>query len=770
MPLPSPGGIVRCSLTATAGRSRCTKSSRCLKKWAVAAIASIVTVVAAPGATAVAQVQRFPDVPADHYAYEAVEWAAEVGVTTGYNDGTFKPQRPLSKRHAVVFMERYYDEILGADQSDDFTRGDMMVLLKAINDGTLRGDTPQDPAPDTDGAAQSQRFPDVPTDHYAFEAVEWAAEVGVTTGYNDGTFKPQRPLSKRHAVVFMGRYYDEILKAEESDDFTRGDMMVLLKAINDGTLRKPTVPSTPDIAINLMLLEDAEDAASSGTASLVAINRHGQKRVSADVWTTVSSPDGTRIAYTTWSEDQQSGGFHVVDADGTNTTKITDSPGGGEWSPDGTRITYIQRSEDGNVLYVVDADGTNATKITADSLDWGRGWSPDGARIAYVTWSEDGNVLHVVDADGTNATKITDSLDWHWVWSPDGTRIAYMTESDDGDSHALHVADADGTNTKKITDSLFSSGTARWDWSPDGTRIAYMTESDDGNSYTLHVADAHRTNTTKITDSLSPAAPWYWSPDGTRITYTTWSDVGNILHVADADGTNATKITDSGVSRWDWSPDGTSIVYAAGHYNERGSWETVIYVVDADGTNATKITDSPLASRWYWSSDGTRIAYMTRSEDRSDVLHVADTGGTDAVIELRSVRTLDESERGCEERFSMLRWSPNNEYLIYAITVSCRDDRVRRTINVVKTDGSYHSHLERAFALAWSPDSTRVVYLANEDGRVRVIEENIDDQRTTVLLDLPLVPLVVDCDFGIQSWIQWTSVGIYPAISAGRCD
>ncbi|MYG98867.1 MAG: S-layer homology domain-containing protein, partial [Acidimicrobiaceae bacterium] len=72
------------------------------------------------------------------YAFEAVEWAAESGVTAGYGDGTFKPQQPLSKSHAVVFMERYYDEILTAEQSDDFTRADMMVLLKAINDGTLR--------------------------------------------------------------------------------------------------------------------------------------------------------------------------------------------------------------------------------------------------------------------------------------------------------------------------------------------------------------------------------------------------------------------------------------------------------------------------------------------------------------------------------------------------------------------------------------------------------------------------------------------------------
>lgn len=86
-----------------------------------------------------------------HYAFEAVEWAAAAGVTTGYTDGTFKPQRPLVKRHAVVFMERYCDEILGTEESPDFTRGDMMVLLKAINDGTIESGT----GVSSDGSATS---------------------------------------------------------------------------------------------------------------------------------------------------------------------------------------------------------------------------------------------------------------------------------------------------------------------------------------------------------------------------------------------------------------------------------------------------------------------------------------------------------------------------------------------------------------------------------------------------------------------------------------
>ena len=101
------------------------------KRLTVAVIAAAVLTV---GGTAVAQTaQRFSDVPTDHEAFAAVEWAAEAGVTTGYDDGTFKPDRPLSKRHAVVFIERFYDEILGDVQSEDLTRGDMMTLLHEMS-------------------------------------------------------------------------------------------------------------------------------------------------------------------------------------------------------------------------------------------------------------------------------------------------------------------------------------------------------------------------------------------------------------------------------------------------------------------------------------------------------------------------------------------------------------------------------------------------------------------------------------------------------------
>ena len=100
----------------------------------IAAVA--VAVLATAGTVAAQSPQRFSDVPASHPAHEAIEWAAVVGLTTGYEDGTFRPGVALSKRHAVVFMERFYDQILEAEESEGFTRADMMVLLKEMANQT----------------------------------------------------------------------------------------------------------------------------------------------------------------------------------------------------------------------------------------------------------------------------------------------------------------------------------------------------------------------------------------------------------------------------------------------------------------------------------------------------------------------------------------------------------------------------------------------------------------------------------------------------------
>ena len=186
-----------------------------VKKKRFAATVLAAGLIGALTATAVAQSQRFPDVPPDHYAHEAVEWAAEVGVTTGYTDGTFRPERPLIKRHAVVFMERYYDEILQAEESEDFTRGDMMVLLKAINDGIIR-----------DG--ETELAPDPPA-HSIYEAAVTAASAW---------------YDQMEAIIGDGvrvaDWEEVILQAAEKSDLWAGHDLIADRIANEALLMSRT--------------------------------------------------------------------------------------------------------------------------------------------------------------------------------------------------------------------------------------------------------------------------------------------------------------------------------------------------------------------------------------------------------------------------------------------------------------------------------------------------------------------------------------------------
>lgn len=53
---------------------------------------------------------RFPDVPAGQWYTASVEKLAELGITVGYPDGTFRPAAPVSRQEMAVFLVRALDE------------------------------------------------------------------------------------------------------------------------------------------------------------------------------------------------------------------------------------------------------------------------------------------------------------------------------------------------------------------------------------------------------------------------------------------------------------------------------------------------------------------------------------------------------------------------------------------------------------------------------------------------------------------------------------
>ena len=101
------------------------------------------------------------------YYYKHVYWAAEAGITKGYNLEYFGPQL-------------------------ECTRDQMMTFLWRLA-GSPKPKTTKSP------------FSDVKKGDYCFNAIMWAVDNKITNGYPDGTFGVGVPCTREQAMTFMWR-------------------------------------------------------------------------------------------------------------------------------------------------------------------------------------------------------------------------------------------------------------------------------------------------------------------------------------------------------------------------------------------------------------------------------------------------------------------------------------------------------------------------------------------------------------------------------------
>ena len=104
-----------------------------------------------------------------HPFYKAIYWAADAGITKGYSDGTFGIDKACTRSEAVMFLWR------------------------------LAGK----PAPKN---ASSSPFKDVPKSHAHYKAILWAAQKGITKGYDDGTFGINKTCTRGQIMTFIWRF------------------------------------------------------------------------------------------------------------------------------------------------------------------------------------------------------------------------------------------------------------------------------------------------------------------------------------------------------------------------------------------------------------------------------------------------------------------------------------------------------------------------------------------------------------------------------------
>jgi hypothetical protein len=168
----------------------------------------------------------FTDVHSADYFYDAVVWAVNHSVTSGTTDTTFSPDSVCTRAQAVTFLWRaagspqpktsvnpfrdvqerdyYYRAVLWAAENnitvgtgiDAFnpdaacTRSQVVTFLYRYHGSE---------------ATVKANFTDVREDAYYYDAVQWAAQNGITSGTGASTFSPYSDCTRAQIVTFLYR-------------------------------------------------------------------------------------------------------------------------------------------------------------------------------------------------------------------------------------------------------------------------------------------------------------------------------------------------------------------------------------------------------------------------------------------------------------------------------------------------------------------------------------------------------------------------------------
>ncbi len=112
----------------------------------------------------------FNDVVKGTYSYDAILWAVANGITTGMSDPCFVPRGICTREQIVTF------------------------LWRAAGSPEIESENP---------------FSDVSEDSYAYKAILWAVENGITNGVGGGRFAPTEVCTRADTVTFLYRAYGE---------------------------------------------------------------------------------------------------------------------------------------------------------------------------------------------------------------------------------------------------------------------------------------------------------------------------------------------------------------------------------------------------------------------------------------------------------------------------------------------------------------------------------------------------------------------------------
>ncbi|MBD7909641.1 S-layer homology domain-containing protein [Sporosarcina gallistercoris] len=134
------------------------------------------------GVTSEVSAATFKDTPKSYRFFNEINYLSNEGVITGYPDGRFQPEKPVTRAATVIMIGR------------------------ALN---------------LDGTQRKTKFPDVSPKSAAAGYIQSAVDAGIISGYPTGEFRPDSAVSRAELAIFLTRAF----KFEKSSTETFKDVL-----------------------------------------------------------------------------------------------------------------------------------------------------------------------------------------------------------------------------------------------------------------------------------------------------------------------------------------------------------------------------------------------------------------------------------------------------------------------------------------------------------------------------------------------------------------
>jgi N-acetylmuramoyl-L-alanine amidase len=134
----------------------------------------------------------------NHWAKEPILQLEELGIVNGDN-GAFYPNRQMTRAEFITILDRLFsfEKLLNNTNIEDAVDNEEAVQIQP-DVGVI---DPVEPIK----TEEIKQFPDLTGDHWAYATINMATQLGIVSGFEDGTIRPNYPISRAEMVVLFDK-------------------------------------------------------------------------------------------------------------------------------------------------------------------------------------------------------------------------------------------------------------------------------------------------------------------------------------------------------------------------------------------------------------------------------------------------------------------------------------------------------------------------------------------------------------------------------------